>query len=163
MAHWPLENPKAKQLATMVQDAITGNKQTIAMNYLESLERPERSGYSGPQGLFYAYLLAKRGYWRAALRQAKRLAKEGGPIARNPALLAIHGHALAKRLRYKEAWQPWLACAKTLWQQRREKHCVAINKGLNRQYNAYLALCFSSFRHYIASYGITIAHPPTLH
>ena len=114
LAHWPL--PGEAPLSVTAFDAISHGKESIAMAYLVSQEMPGRDGYSGAKGLFYLYLLAKKHHWRSAMRQAERLAAEGGALAENPALLALWGTAYVKRLKYKEAFETWLKCGKALAQ-----------------------------------------------
>lgn len=107
MAHlWPAPE---HELATMVLDATMNGKATQAIQYLESDERPTRKGYEGFRGLFYAYLLGKRGYWKFALRQLERLREDGNPrIIDSPLFHLLHGKTTIKRLKYDEAYSSYL-------------------------------------------------------
>lgn len=119
MAHlWPTpEHP----LATMVVDAALNAKATQAIQYLESQERPTRQGYPLEKGLFYGYLLGKRGYWKFALRQLQELEKEAPEhITQNPLLWLLKGQTTTKRLRYNESYKSYLNAGKLLLTQKEQ-------------------------------------------
>ncbi len=106
MVHlWP---DREHELYVMVADTAMNAKSTQAMMYLESEERPDRDGYSGLKGLFYAYLLVERNYWRHATRQVKRLRREGDEaIVSSPAFLILDGLVHTKRMRYAHAFEAY--------------------------------------------------------
>ena len=113
MVHlWP---DKKHELYRTIADTALNAKATQAMMYLEGDERPDRSGYDGPKGLFYAYLLAKRGYWRFALRQIERLERAEDKALSETVLFGIlAGHIRIKRMKYKRAYTSFLSAGEQL-------------------------------------------------
>lgn len=109
---WP---DKEHELYVTIADSAINKKSTQAMIYLESHERPDRDGYSGLKGLYYAYLLGKRNYWRHALRQIERLRKENDPaIVKSTLFLLLDGAVHVKRLRYAHAFEAYRDAGITL-------------------------------------------------
>lgn len=99
---WP---DKQSTLYATVEDAASKGKQTQAMFYLESQEKPKLSGYSGLKGLFYAYLLYHRRYFKHARWQLARLAKEKDPqVINSPLFHILDGHVKTKKMRYNDAY-----------------------------------------------------------
>lgn len=102
---WP---DKSWEMYQTVVDTALNGKSTQAMIYLESDERPDRDGYSGLRGLFYAYLLLERGYSRHALRQVERLRREEDPaIVESPCFLILDGLTHTRRMRYDHAFEAY--------------------------------------------------------
>ena len=102
---WP---DKEHELYVMIVDSAVNEKSTQAMIYIESQDRPDRDGYSGLKGLYYAYLLGKRNYWRHALRQIERLRKENDPeVVSSTLFLLLDGAIHVKRLRYPHAFEAY--------------------------------------------------------
>lgn len=111
---WPFNS----KLKPTVQDAAVNGKQTQAMNYLESQQRPGRGGYEGEKGLFYAYLLTSRQYHKLALKQLDTLREQADPSVVNSVVFhVLDGHVQAKRLRYTQSWEAYKEAGKLLYAQ----------------------------------------------
>ncbi|MFU8803254.1 MAG: fused MFS/spermidine synthase, partial [Bradymonadaceae bacterium] len=100
---WPFQDT---YYHAMVQDILQGGAPAHATMLLHADKRPDRDGYAGERGLYYAYLLTERRYFRDALNQLDRLRKEGDDeILESLAFLLLDGFIQEKRRRYHESFE----------------------------------------------------------
>ncbi len=110
-AIWP--NSKSEMHALAV-DAARGEKHLQAMIYLESDGVPKIGGFEGERGLAYAYILARRRYYKHALKQIKVLEKKDDPMIHTPLFGLVKGFITWKRRRYNASFNAYLTAAKAL-------------------------------------------------
>ncbi len=109
---WP--NPNSSMHRTAA-DTVRGDKHNQAMMYLESEERPPRGGYDGEKGLFYAYLLTERRYYRHALEQLEGLEEDGDPeIIESLPFRLLMGFVRTKRQHLHKSWDAYFEAGKSL-------------------------------------------------
>ncbi len=106
LARWPV---RQSALSVMIADTLLNQKETQAMQALESERAPGKDGYTGERGLFYAHILATRGYYKLALKQLEglRARPEDRALVESAPFQLIEGAVMLKRLRYQEAWEAW--------------------------------------------------------
>lgn len=109
---WPVPQSDIHKMAI---DTISGGKETQAMMYLESQETPPRGGYDGEKGLFYAYLLTERRYYKHALEQLDGLEEDGDPdIVESLPYRLLRGFVESKRLHMNKSYRAYLEAGKSL-------------------------------------------------
>ena len=109
---WPF--PKSK-FHRMLVDTIDGGKHTQATHYLEADTKPDRDGYSGQKGLYYAYLLLHGHYYQFAERQIDRLKSEGDEqITESLPYLLLRAGIEYKRRHYQKSWEAYRAAGASL-------------------------------------------------
>lgn len=109
---WPAPQSGFHKMAI---DTISGGKETQAMLYLESKATPPRGGYDGEKGLFYAYLLTKRRYYKHALEQLEGLEADGDPdIVESLPYRLLRGFVESKRLHMNESYRAYVEAGKSL-------------------------------------------------
>ncbi|QDG49760.1 hypothetical protein FIV42_03110 [Persicimonas caeni] len=109
---WPVPQSDFHKMAI---DTISGGKETQAMMYLESQATPPRGGYDGEKGLFYAYLLTKRRYYKHALEQLDGLEEDGDEeIVESLPYRLLRGFVETKRLHMNKSYRAYLEAGKSL-------------------------------------------------
>ncbi|MBA2665108.1 MAG: fused MFS/spermidine synthase [Bradymonadaceae bacterium] len=109
---WPLPE---SAIHARVADTLKSASHAQAMMLVHSEARPAADGYSGELGLFYAYLLTERRYYRDALRQLDRLRTEDDAlIVSSLPFLLLDGFNQQKRRRYNESFKSYLAAGRQL-------------------------------------------------
>lgn len=99
----------------MVTDAARGQKHLQALMWLESDGEPPRSGFDGEKGLAYAWVLARRKYYRHALNQLQGLRADADPaIVGSLPFRLLLGFVEFKRRHYEEAFDAYLAAGASL-------------------------------------------------
>jgi spermidine synthase len=103
---WPF---KSTPIYRTLVDTVGGDKQVQAMMYLEEDGLPPRGGFEGEKGLFYAYVLAKRRYYRHALEQLDGLEAKADPaVVDSLPFHLLSGYVRWKRRRYVQSFQAYL-------------------------------------------------------
>lgn len=109
---WPTPGTDMHQL---VVDTARGEKHLQALMYLERDGEPPRHGFEGEKGLAYAWVLARRRYYRHALEQLDGLRKRGDPaIVDGVAFELLDGFVQSKRRRFEEAFDAYRSAAALL-------------------------------------------------
>ncbi len=109
---WPWPN---SELHGLVSDAAGGSKHLQAMMYLERDGAPPRHGFVGERGLAYAYVLARRKYFRHAMEQIEGLEQRADPTVTDSVVFhLIAGHIRERRRRYEDAFDDYAAAARLL-------------------------------------------------
>jgi spermidine synthase len=109
---WP---SPGSELHGLVTDPARHDKHLQAMMYLESDGEPPRSGFDGEKGLVYAWVLARRKYYRHALRQLEGLGADYDPaIVNSLPYRLLTGWVYFKRRKYEEAFEAYLAAGASL-------------------------------------------------
>jgi spermidine synthase len=114
-ASWPVEDSRYQ---AMVRDLLRGASPAHATMLLHSTKRPERDGYSGEMGLYYAFVLSERNYYRNALDQLDRLRREGDPaLVDSVPFQLLDGFIQGKRRRYGDAYEAYKKAGRLLMEQ----------------------------------------------
>lgn len=108
---WPVAQSAFHQTAI---DAVRGEKHLQAMMWLEADGQPPRGGYSGEKGLLYAYVLARRHYYKHALEQLDGLRDRNDPLVQTPLYELLSGFVNSKRRRYNESFTHYLEASRLL-------------------------------------------------
>ena len=109
---WPYPD---SELHGLIADAARGGKHLQALMYLEKDGEPPRSGFEGERGLAYAYVLARRKYYRHAMAQIEGLEAGGDPTIREALVFRLlAGYVRSKRRRYEDAFASYLEAGRGL-------------------------------------------------
>jgi len=108
---WPF--PGSSMHATAI-DSVDGDKHLQALIWLERDGEPPRGGFEGEKGLFYAYVLTKKNYYRHALEQLEGLASSDDPMSHTAIFHLLSGFVNAKRRRYDASFEHYLKGSRLL-------------------------------------------------
>jgi hypothetical protein len=111
---WPIPGTPLHGLIT---DTAQGDKHLQALMYLERDGEPPKAGFEGEKGLAYAYVLARRKYYRHALAQIEGLEAGGDSAIKGSLVLKLlSGYVRAKRRRYEDAFEAYADAGRMLLQ-----------------------------------------------
>ena len=111
LREWPYGQT---ELAGLLVDAIRAEKINQLTTYIESKGYPKAGGYDGERGLVYAFLLAKRRYFKDAREQLIGLDQDDEVTATNslPYQL-LRGYIEEKRLNYADSYEWYLQAGRS--------------------------------------------------
>lgn len=102
---WPYPGSEIHKTAV---DVAVNEKHLQAMIWLEQHGEPPRGGFKGEKGLLYAYVLARRNYFRHALEQIHGLERAGDDVAKTPFFYLLAGYVNNKRRHYDASFEHYV-------------------------------------------------------